>query len=62
MKEYSYKNYDDPPLFLNANLVPQVLGVSPSTTYELIHEPDFPVLRVGGRMVFPKKKFIQRVN
>lgn len=38
-----------------------MLGVSPSSTYELMHEPDFPVLRVGSRMVVPKEQFIQWV-
>ena len=37
----------------------KVLGVSPSSGYELMHEPDFPVLRVGSCMVVPKEKFIQ---
>ena len=59
MKESVYKTYDDLPLFLNANLVAQVLGVSPSSGYELMHEPGFPVLRVGSRMVVSKEKFIQ---
>ena len=59
MKESVYKTYDDLPLFLNANLVAQVLGVSPSSGYELMHEPGFPVLRVGSRMVVPKEQFIQ---
>ena len=59
MKKSEYKSYDDLPLFLNANLVAQVLGVSPSSGYELMHEPGFPVLRVGSRMVVPKEKFIQ---
>ena len=62
MKESVYKTYDDLPLFLNANLVAQVLGVSPSSGYELMHEPGFPVLRVGSRMVVPKEKFIQWVE
>lgn len=61
MKESVYKTYDDLPLFLNANLVAQVLGVSPSSGYELMHEPDFPVLRVGSRMVVPKEQFIRWV-
>jgi len=61
MKESVYKTYDDLPLFLNANLVAQVLGVSPSSGYELMHEPGFPVLRVGSRMVVPKEQFIQWV-
>ena len=59
MKESAYKTYDDLPLFLNVNLVAQVLGVSISTAYEVMHEPGFPVLRVGSRMVVPKEKFIQ---
>ena len=62
MKESVYKTYDDLPPFLNANLVAQVLGVSPSSGYELMHEPGFPVLRVGSRMVVPKEQFIRWVT
>lgn len=57
-----YQSYDDLPLFLNAETVAKVLGVSPSSGYELMHEPDFPVLRVGSRMVVPKEQFIQWVS
>ena len=59
MKISSIRSYDDLPLFLNVNLVAQVLGVSISTAYEVMHEPGFPVLHVGSRMVVPKEKFIQ---
>ena len=62
MKESEYKSYDDLPLFLNSATVAKVLGVSPSSGYELIHEPGFPVLRVGSRMVVPKEKFMQWVE
>ena len=62
MKESSYKSYDDLPLFLNSATVAKVLGVSPSSGYELMHEPGFPVLRVGNRMVVPKEQFIQWVK
>ena len=37
----------------------KVLGVSPSSGYELMHEPDFLVLRVGNCMVVLQEKFIQ---
>jgi len=57
MKISEYKSYDDLPLFLNATMVAKVLGVSPSSGYELMHEPGFPVLKVGSRMVVPKEKF-----
>jgi len=62
MKESKYNSYDDLPLFLNAELVAKVLGVSPSSGYELMHEPGFPVLKIGSRMVVPKEKFIQWVE
>ena len=62
MKKSEYKSYDDLPLFLNANLLAQVLGVSISTAYEVMHEPGFPVLRVGSRMVVPKEQFIRWVT
>lgn len=62
MKLSEYKSYDDLPLFLNATTVAKVLGVSPSSGYKLMHEADFPVLRVGSRMVVPKKKFVEWVE
>ena len=62
MKESSYKSYDELPLFLNAATVAKVLGIAPSSSYELMHEADFPVLKVGSRIVVPKEKFIQWVE
>ena len=62
MQKSEYKSYEDLPLFLNADLVAKALGVSPSSSYELMHEPGFPTLRIGNRMVVPKEKFIQWVE
>ena len=62
MKESAYKSYDELPLFLNAATVAKVLGISPSSGYELMHEPDFPVLKIGNRMVVPKEKFVEWVS
>lgn len=36
MKEPAYKSYDDLPLFLNAEIVAQALGISPTSSYELM--------------------------
>lgn len=36
MKESAYKSYDDLPLFLNAEIVAQALGISPASSYELM--------------------------
>ncbi len=62
MKDSKYKTYDDLPLFLNAKTVAEVLGVSPTTSYELLHESDFPSLKIGNRIVVPKEQFIQWVE
>ena len=62
MKESVYKTYEELPLFLNAKMVAQVLGIAPSSAYELMHESNFPVWKVGSRMVVPKEKFIQWVE
>ena len=59
MKESVYKSYDELPLFLNSELVAKVLGVSLTSGYELMHQPDFTVLRVSNCMVVPKEKCIQ---
>ena len=59
MKVSNIQSYADLPLFLNANLAAQVLGVSISTAYEVTHEPGFPVLHVSSPMVVPKEQFIQ---
>ena len=55
MKTSSIKNFDELPLFLNAQLVSRTLGVSPSSAYELLHEDGFPSLRIGSRLVVPKQ-------
>ena len=65
MKSSVYKSYDELPLFLNSDLVAKTLGIAPSSAYELMHEKNFPTLRIGSRncrMVVPKEKFIQWVE
>lgn len=62
MKRSDYTSYDELPLFLNAEMVAKVLGISISSAYELMHEARFPALRVGSRIVVPKEKFCQWVE
>lgn len=62
MKQSRYQSYDELPLFLNAKMVADVLGVSPSSGYELMREKDFPALKVGSRIVVPKEKFVAWVE
>ena len=49
MKESACKNHNEA----------KVLGVSPSSGYELMHQPGFSVLRVGSLMMVPKEKLTQ---
>ena len=57
MKESIYKSYDELPLFLNAKIVSKLHGISSTTVYELMHQKDFPVLKLGNRLVVPKENF-----
>ena len=62
MNKSTYKHYDELPLFLSAAMVAQVLGISPSSSYALLHSKGFPTLRIGGRMVVPRDQFITWVD
>lgn len=57
MKESIFTTYDELPLFLNAETVAKLLGISISSSYELMHEKGFPALRIGSRFIVPKEKF-----
>ena len=62
MRTSTYLSYEELPLFLNAKMVAEVLGISESSSYELMHDTSFPALRVGSRIVVPKEKFQQWVE
>ena len=62
MKESIYKSYDELPLFLNAETISKLLGISLTTVYELMHQKDFPVLNLGNRMVVHKERFKEWVD
>lgn len=62
MTESKYKTYEELPLFLNAKMIGAVLGISPASSYELLHQEGFPTLKIGNRLVVPKEKFIAWVK
>lgn len=62
MKECIYKSYDELPLMLNAEIIKNVLGISLTSAYELMHEKDFPSIKIGNRIIVPKEKFIEWVD
>jgi len=52
------KNYDELPLYLNAYDISNLLGISKSTAYELMSDDKFPSIRLGGRVLVEREKFI----
>ena len=62
LKKSSYSSFDELPLFLNAEILANVIGISPSSVYELMHETSFPSLKIGNRLVVPKEDFINWVK
>lgn len=62
MKQATYKSYDELPMFLNADIVSDLLGIAISTTYELMNQKDFPALRINRRLVVEKTKFKEWVD
>ena len=62
MKLSETKNYEDLPLFLNAEMVAKVLGVSISSAYELMHEKEFPSIKIGSRILVPRDKLKEWVE
>ena len=62
MKESVYKSYDDLPLFLNAETIAKLLGISISSSYELMHGKDFPSLKIGSRLLVSKEKFNEWID
>ena len=62
MKVSSFKSYDELPLFINAETLSDVLGISKSSAYELMREEGFPSVRISSRIVVPKEVFIEWIN
>ncbi len=48
------RSYDELPLFLNARMVADVLGVSLSSAYVLMARHGFPSVRIGKRYVISR--------
>lgn len=51
-----YCSYEQIPLFLDANDIVKVLGLSRSNVYEIMRIESFPALVIGGRKMVRKEK------
>ena len=57
-----YVTYDQLPLMLDAEDVRDVMNISKSGAYQLMHREDFPTLRNKKRILVPKDKFLEWIE
>ncbi|MBQ6067534.1 MAG: helix-turn-helix domain-containing protein [Clostridia bacterium] len=62
MTRVFFRSYGELPLFLCADHVAKLLGISISGAYELMQEASFPVLKDGDRKAVPKEKLLAWVE
>ncbi len=49
-----FENFDSLPTVLNAKELQSFLGISKTSTYELLHQEDFPTLHISARLLVTK--------
>ncbi|MBO4418987.1 MAG: helix-turn-helix domain-containing protein [Oscillospiraceae bacterium] len=62
MDHTMYRTLEEFPVFLNADHLAGILGISRTSAYKLMQAKGFPTLPIGKRMVVPRDKFINWVN
>lgn len=54
--------YHNLPDVLNAQQLSSTLGISRAGAYNLLNSKDFPTLRIGGRLLVPKKQLLEWIE
>ena len=62
MNETVYKTFDELPMFPNVATVAKLFGISQSSGYELMHEKEFPSIKIGSRILVPRDKLKEWVE
>ena len=62
MNHEDYKSYDDLPLMLSVKELGEVLGISRTSAYELVHTKEIPSVKAGSRILVPKAKLIEWIE
>lgn len=62
MNETAYKTFDELPMFLNVATVAKLFGISQSSGYELMHEKEFPSIKISSRILVPRDKLKEWVE
>ena len=55
MKKVTFKSYEELPLTLSVPEMAAALGISRAGAYELARTEGFPALKIGTRIVIPKR-------
>ena len=58
MKEF-YTSIEQLPITLTADQLAQALAISRAGAYQLMHSKGFPIIKIGKRMVVPKKQLLE---
>lgn len=58
MENKRYTSFDELPLVLSAPQLADMLDISRSAAYALLHRADFPTLRIGKRLLVPRDKLL----
>ena len=53
-----YEELNYLPQMLNAKELQELLGISQSSTYDLMHREDFPTLRINARLMVSRSNLI----
>ncbi len=60
MKQSTYKNREEMPMYLTVMDVANLLGISRASAYELVREENFPKLKiVRGRIIIPRDRLLE---
>lgn len=58
MEKEFYKSFDELPIMLSVNQLANVLGISRTSSYDLVRSKDFPSITIGSRIVIPKDELM----
>lgn len=56
--KYTYTDYEQLPIIMNADQVAGFLNISRAGAYQLFHTWDFPSIKIGKRMIVQKDKLL----
>lgn len=62
MKASPYQNFDQLPFMLSVPELALALGISRAAAYDLTRSQGFPAIRIGNRIVVPKKQLQQWID